>query len=78
MNPSNGLHVRALYRPDQRVNPVRLQDPRPVERQQDLGCTGDAGKDGYSVLVRSRPGDPPGLTNGQEHNHQSPSWSWEQ
>jgi len=72
-----------MYRGIQRRNnPVKLQDPRPVERLQDHTHTGDAGKDGFSVLSRANPlreGTPPPVA-GQDPmgNHQGPDMSFEQ
>jgi len=65
-----------------RLNPVKLIDPRPIPRLEDRVTTGDAGRDGYSVLSRASPGRqgrPPPVKGQDPHgNHQGPAMDFEQ
>jgi hypothetical protein len=58
-----------------------LEDPRPIPRQKDTVCSGDAGLDGFSVLARAstdRPGPSPSVQGTEGWSHRSPSEGWEQ
>jgi hypothetical protein len=41
--------------PSRRGDPIEMVDPRPIERYADDTDTGDAGRDGFSVLSRAWP-----------------------
>jgi hypothetical protein len=59
--------------------PVRLTDPHPVADYGNDVCSGDAGRDGFTVLSRANPssqGDPPMVADGRVP--QGPDQSFEQ
>lgn len=65
-----------------RNDPVKLEDPRPIA---DYGTrsleTGDAGKDGYTILSRAHPnaqGNPPPVKGVVGPAYQGPDSSFEQ
>jgi hypothetical protein len=65
-----------------RNDPLKLVDPRPIA---DYGTndltTGDAGKDGYTVLSRARPdaqGNPPPVSGQIGPSYRGPDQSFEQ
>lgn len=63
-----------------RNDPVRLSDPHPLTPSSDI-TTGDAGRDGYSVLSRADPdraGSPPPVKGNEGPAHQGPDQSFEQ
>jgi hypothetical protein len=64
-----------------RNDPVRINDPRPLPVYDDGQHTGDAGKDGYTVLSRASPnaqGSPPTVPNVIGPAYQGPDQSFEQ
>jgi len=65
-----------------RNDPIKLDDPHPIADYgtKDL-CSGDAGKDGYTVLSRANPnaqGDPPPVKGTAGRAYQGPDQSFEQ
>ncbi len=65
---------------NRRNDPVRLEDPRPVERTQRLD-SGDAGRDGYTVLSRAdanAQGNPPPVNGVVGPVYRGPDMSFEQ
>jgi hypothetical protein len=68
--------------PARRNDPVKLTDPHPIADYgtKDL-CSGDAGKDGYSVLSQASPtaqGNPPFVKGAEGFVYQGPDSSFEQ
>lgn len=64
-----------------RNQPVQLADPRPLINYGDDVCTGDAGRDGFTVLSRADPtyaGTPPLVAGALGQARQGPDNSWEQ
>jgi hypothetical protein len=64
-----------------RNDPVKLDDPRPLPVYEDSQHTGDAGKDGYTVLSRASPtaqGSPPPVSGVVGPAYQGPDQSFEQ
>lgn len=58
-----------------------LDDPRPIPRQDDTVCSGDAGRDGFTVLSRADPdaqGSPPSVQGTVGRSHRGPDQSFEQ
>jgi hypothetical protein len=57
-----------------------LEDPRPIARLGDDQHTGDAGRDGYTLLSRADPaaqGNPPSVSGTLGRAHQGPDQSFE-
>jgi hypothetical protein len=64
-----------------RNDPIQLNDPRPLTVYDDATHTGDAGKDGYTVLSRASPhaqGSPPPVSGVVGPAYQGPDQSFEQ
>lgn len=58
-----------------------LEDPRPIPRQKDTVCSGNAGLDGFTVLSRADPdaqGSPPSVKGTVGRTHRGPDQSFEQ
>lgn len=58
-----------------------LEDPRPIPRQEDTVCCGDAGLDGFTVLSRADPnaqGSPPSVQGTVGRTFRGPDQSFEQ
>lgn len=49
-----------------RNDPIKLEDPHPINKYADPQHSGNAGLDGFTVLARARPGKPSPPTGGQE------------
>lgn len=71
-----------FYGSNRRNDPVKLEDPHPIP---DYGIksleTGDAGKDGYTVLSKARPdaqGYAPPVRGVVGPAYQGPAQDWEQ
>ena len=64
-----------------RNDPVRLVDPHPVERYPDDIETGNAGRDGFTILSKASPdmqGEPPAVEGAIGPAYQGPSQDFEQ
>jgi hypothetical protein len=64
-----------------RNDPIRMHDPRPLPVHDDATHTGDAGKDGYTVLSRASPdaqGAPPPVSGVAGPTYRGPDQSFEQ
>ena len=64
-----------------RNDPLKLEDPRPLTDYGDDILTGDAGKDGYSVLSKASAqaqGSPPPVPGTIGPAYNGPDNSWEQ
>lgn len=74
--------MRFSFGAPRRNDPIKLDDPRPPTRYPaEQCCTGDAGKDGYSVLSRARPnaqGNPPPVRGVVGPAYQGPAYDFEQ
>lgn len=78
-----GLFGFGFGRPARRNDPIRLADPHPVADYNAATplTTGNAGRDGYSVLSRANPaaqGNPPPVPGTYGPAHQGPDDSFEQ
>ena len=65
---------------DKRNDPIELDDPRPIPRLGDDVHTGDAGKDGFTLLSRADPrrqGDPPAVAGTEGPVYRGPDQSFE-
>lgn len=68
-------------RRDSRNDPIRLEDPRPIERYSDDLETGDAGRDGMTVLSKADPqaqGSPPPVNGVVGRSFRGPDQSFEE
>ena len=68
-------------RPSSRNDPVRLADPHPVTNYGDDVTSGNAGRDGYTVLSRANPamaGHPPSVAGSEGRAYQGPDMSFEE
>jgi hypothetical protein len=66
---------------ERRNDPVRLADPHPIKDYGDDYCTGNAGRDGFTVLSRANPqaqGSPPPVAGSLGPVFQGPDQSFEQ
>lgn len=57
-----------------------LEDPRPIARQPDTVCSGNAGLDGFSILAKAsedNPGNRPSVQGTIGPTHRGPSMSFE-
>jgi hypothetical protein len=66
---------------EQRNDPIRLTDPRPIPVYDDNVHTGDTGKDGYTLLSRADPnrqGSPPAVEGTEGYVYRGPDQSFEQ
>ena len=73
--------VNLFYGVVKRNQPVKLGDPHPLINYGDDQHSGDAGKDGYSVLSRASPtyqGDPPMVEGATGRDYLGPDGSFEQ
>jgi hypothetical protein len=64
-----------------RNDPLRLEDPRPLPVYEDGQHSGDAGKDGYTVLSKASPtaqGSPPPVRGVIGPSYRGPDQSFEQ
>jgi hypothetical protein len=64
-----------------RNDPIKLVDPHPIKEYGDDVCTGNAGRDGFTVLSRARAdaqGIAPPVNGVVGQSYQGPSSDWEQ
>lgn len=66
---------------DSRNDPIKLADPRPLEVYRDDLETGNAGRDGFTILSKASPtmqGEPPSVPGAIGRAYRGPSQDFEQ